>query len=189
MSCSNYFIVTLNQIKMKPKVQEHKSSLIITASKRIFLIVAIFATVFVQRSFAQDTKQSQLSQLLTSYYNIKNALVAGNANTASASAEEFIKTLNGIDYKVISEGNVNTLLKDATMISEMKDLNHQREHFANLSANMFAVAKAVKLTDDPIYEAYCPMKKAYWLSNDKTIKNPYFGSAMITCGKVVETIN
>jgi hypothetical protein len=28
------------------------------------------------------------------------------------------------------------------------------------------------------------MKKASWLSNDKAIKNPYYGSAMLTCGNV-----
>ena len=173
----------------KSKIQDHKSSSIISASKKILFIVAFLSTAFVQYGFAQDNaKQSNPSQLLTSYYNIKNALVAGNANTASASAEEFVKTLNGVDYKVISEGNVNALLKDATAISEMKDINHQREHFAGLSSNMVAVAKAVKLSDQPIYEAYCPMKKAYWLSTEATIKNHYFGSTMLTCGKVVETL-
>lgn len=155
--------------------------------KKIFFIVAMFATAFMQKSFAQDSTGTQ-SQLLHSYYNIKNALVAGNANAASISAEQFVKTTNGIDYKVISEGNINTLLKDATAISESKDLKDQRMHFANLSTNMFAVAKAVKLTDQPVYYTYCPMKKAYWLSNEAAIKNPYFGSAMPTCGKVVETL-
>jgi hypothetical protein len=155
--------------------------------KKIFFIVAIAATAFVQNSFAQDSTGTQ-SQLLHSYYDIKNALVASNANAASISAEQFVKTTNGIDYKVISEGNINTLLKDATAISESKDLENQRVHFASLSTNMFAVAKAVKLTDQPVYYTYCPMKKVYWLSNEATIKNPYFGSAMPTCGKVVETL-
>ena len=155
--------------------------------KKIFFIVAITATAFVQKSFAQDITGTQ-SQLLHSYYDIKNALVAGNAYAASISAEQFVKTTNGIDYKVISEGNINTLLKDATAISESKDLKDQRVHFASLSTNLFAVARAVKLTDQPVYYTYCPMKKAYWLSDEATIKNPYFGSAMPTCGKVVETL-
>ena len=158
--------------------------------KKSILVIALLATIFVQRTFAQDsTQQHQLSQLLTQYYNIKDALVAGNGNLASAKAEEFIKTANSIDYKVISEGNINSLLKDATPISETKDINVQREHFSNLSNNMASLAKSVKLTTEPIYQAYCPMKKANWLSNDKAIKNPYYGSAMLTCGKVVETIN
>jgi hypothetical protein len=35
---------------------------------------------------------------------------------------------------------------------------------------------------------YCPMKKSNWLSNEKTVKNPYYGSAMLTCGEVTGTI-
>ncbi len=159
-------------------------------NSKTFFIVAIFATVFSIKSLAQnDIKQIQPAQLLTSYYSIKDALVEGDANTAAMKAEELVKTANGIDYKVISEGNINALLKDAGAISESKDLKEQRQHFANLSANMFTLAKAVNLTTEPVYQAYCPMKKTYWLSSEKTIKNPYFGSAMLTCGEVVETIN
>ena len=157
--------------------------------KKLFFIVAIFATIFLQKSFAQDsTALSQLSQLLTSYYNIKDALVAGKSNSASTSAELFVKAANGIDYKLISEANINALLKDADNISGTKDIKQQREMFSNFSINMFALAKSVKLSTQPIYEAYCPMKKAYWLSNDKDIKNPYYGSAMLTCGSVKETL-
>lgn len=169
---------------MKHTIQEHKSSFI-SSGKKIFFIVALIVTGFLQNSFGQD---STASQLLHSYYDIKNALVAGNPGTASKSALQFVKTANGIDYKVISEGNIKTLLKDATAISESKDLKGQRAHFANLSTNLFAVAKAVKLSTQPVYYSYCPMKKAYWLSSDKAIKNPYYGSAMLTCGKVTETL-
>ncbi len=157
--------------------------------KKIISIVAIFAIVFTQNSFAQDgTTQSQIPQLLSLYYNIKDALVAGNATAAASKAEAFVKVANGIDYKIISEGNINTLLKDAGNISEAKDIKRQREYFSNFSTNMIAVAKAVKLSDKPIYQAYCPMKKAYWLSSEKEIKNPYYGSAMLTCGQVTETL-
>ena len=158
--------------------------------KKLFFLFAFFGTAFIQKSLAQDsTQQYQLSQLLTQYYGIKDALVAGNANTATFKAGAFIKTVNGIDYKLISEGNINILLKDATSISEDKDLEKQREHFAALSGNMAALAKSVKLSTTPVYQAYCPMKKAVWLSNEKAIKNPYYGSQMLTCGKVVETMN
>jgi hypothetical protein len=165
--------------------------------KKIIFLVALTATVFTQKSFAQpvpalredSTSQVQLSQLLNSYYGIKDALVAGNVGTAALQSEAFVKVANSIDYKLISEGNINALLKDASAISETKDIKKQRENFSNLSNNMAALAKAVRLTTEPVYQAYCPMKKANWLSSDKAIKNPYYGSAMLTCGKVVETIN
>jgi len=158
--------------------------------KIILAAAAVLITASFEESSAQDSiQQYQLSQLLVQYYNIKDALVAGNGKLASTKAEDFIKVANTIDYKVISEGNTNALLKDATSISEAKDIKVQREHFANFSNNMAIIAKAMKLTSQPIYQAYCPMKKANWLSNEKEIKNPYYGSAMLTCGKVVETIN
>lgn len=112
----------------------------------------------------------------------------GNANTAASKAEAFVKATNGNDYKVISEGNLKALVKDAGKISKTKDLKKQREYFASFSNNMIAIAKAVKLSDKPIYQAYCPMKKTSWLSSEKAIKNPYYGSSMLTCGEVTSTL-
>ena len=132
---------------------------------------------------------NNLSRILVSYYAIKDALIAGNASSASAGADLFIKAANTVDYKVISEGNINALLKDANKIASGKDINQQRETFVNFSNNMIIVAKAVKLSPEPVYQQYCPMKKAYWLSNETVIKNPYYGKQMLSCGNVSATIN
>jgi hypothetical protein len=157
--------------------------------KNIFLAITFIAFAVTQKSYAQDTtNQAQLSQLLNSYYQVKDALISGNSNTAAMYAQAFLKSANGISNRTISEGSRNALVKDAGVISESKDLKKQREVFANLSTNMYALAKSLTLTAEPIYYQYCPMKKSYWLSPDKAIKNPYYGSAMLTCGKVTETI-
>jgi len=160
--------------------------------KKILLFLAFLSTTFVQKSFSQENitqAQTQLSQLLNSYYKIKDALVAGNADQAAINAEQFIKAANAIDYKVVAEGNIHALLKDAGPLSDTKEIKKQREQFTKLSTNMIALAKGIKLGAKPIYEAYCPMKKASWLSDNKTIQNPYYGSIMLGCGKVVTTIN
>ena len=165
--------------------------------KKLFLLLVLVATAYTQISFAQivpkhpedTTNQAQLSQLLNYYYQIKDALISGDPNTAAIQAGAFLKTANDISNRTISEGNRNALVKDAGVISESKDLKKQREVFANLSTNMYALASSLKSTSEPIYYQYCPMKKAYWLSADQAIKNPYYGSAMLTCGKVVDTLN
>lgn len=149
-------------------------------------MVAFFATAFAQQTLAKT--EADKSQLLDLYYNIKDALVAGNSSEAATKATAFVATLQAIDEKAISSDNRNALLKYAGLIAATKELQHQREHFADFSINMAALLKTVKLTDKPVYQAYCPMKKAYWLSNTKEIKNPYYGSAMLTCGKVTDTI-
>ncbi len=157
--------------------------------KKIVLIAVLFFTAFANSSQAQDAvDKNRLFQVLQSYYNIKDALVAGSNKTASESATAFIKNLNGISYKLISEGNVNTLLKDAGAIADAKNIDKQRSAFANFSTNMTEVAKAMKLSDQAVYIQYCPMKKASWLSNEQSVKNPYYGSSMLTCGEVTDTI-
>ncbi|WP_238395321.1 DUF3347 domain-containing protein [Mucilaginibacter sp. UC70_90] len=164
--------------------------------KKIFLMVALIATIFTQQLFAQATKSTALSTLLKSYYGVKNALVASNSADAATSSADFAKAIASVDMKTLAAPDMETFMSlqeklafDARHISESKDIAHQREHFANLSANFFKLAKAVKLTDEAIYYDYCPMKKSYWLSADAAIKNPYYGSQMLTCGKVSETLN
>ena len=156
--------------------------------KKTFFLVALLATVSTSSLFAQDST-SQAAGLLTHYYAIKDALVAGNGSTASANAALFIQSLNKLTNGAIADDSKTALLKDAAPIAASSDIKKQRESFASLSTNLATLAKTVKLSTEPVYMQYCPMKKWSWLSSDKAIKNPYYGSAMLTCGKVTETIN
>jgi Protein of unknown function (DUF3347) len=152
-----------------------------------------FLTIFL---FVQaGAKPADLSAILTNYYQLKDALVAGDAAAAASAAGEMLKAINGVDVSSMTSADhtaftalQDKLAFDARHISESKDINHQREHFMSLSANVYKLAKQVKLSSQPVYADYCPMKKAYWLSGDTAIRNPYFGSVMPGCGKVAGTI-
>ena len=147
-------------------------------------------------SFSVKTfSQSALSSLLPLYLDLKNALVNDDATDASKKATALFNAINNVDTKSLSakDQDIFSSLKaklsyDARHISEVDKIDHQREHFASLSLNMYTLAKAVKLSTQPIYEEYCPMKKAYWLSAESEIKNPYFGNQMLTCGNVANTL-
>jgi len=86
---------------------------------------------------------------------------------------------------------VNDLKEDAEHITETKEITHQRDHFMSLSTSLYSVIKVSKL-GTPVFYEFCPMankgKGANWLSLENKIKNPYYGNQMLTCGKVVETI-
>jgi len=148
----------------------------------------LIATAVTQKSFAQDSLKTQPSQLLTAYYAVKEALVNSNPALAAANAGELVKAINSTDPKILNDASRTILVRDADAISQSKDIRLQREKFASLSTAMFEVAKGVKLSADPVYQQYCPMQKASWLSRDKAIKNPYYGSAMLTCGSVKATL-
>lgn len=187
--------INIKSIKMK--------SIIVTAILAFVISVPVFAqhdhsshqnkaatskTDTAKATLSTGTSQKQLSQLLSAYYNLKNALVSDDATSAASNAGEFLRIVNSIDFKVLSEGNIHILAKDAGRISSTKDLKKQRDYFVNLSSNMAPVAKALKLSEQPVYIQYCPMKKASWLSSEKEIRNPFYGSSMLTCGEVSDTL-
>ncbi|MEO8067481.1 MAG: DUF3347 domain-containing protein [Flavobacteriales bacterium] len=130
------------------------------------------------------------------YFALKNALVASNAPEAKEHAEGLDGAMHSVDVTKLpaDQQAMWTEVMKATMpslhpLSGSTDLEQQRTLFAKLAAPMAQLAKAVPQAA-PIYLDHCPMYNggADWLSQEKGIKNPYYGSMMLTCGSVQETI-
>jgi hypothetical protein len=119
------------------------------------------------------------------YIQLKDALVASKQDEAKKISGELQKSL-----LVISAGKAAA--SEAASIAYASTLDEQRKVFATLSKEMSTLVKANTLTSGQLYLEFCPMANdnegAYWLSNEKEIKNPYFGQAMLKCGVVKETI-
>ena len=159
------------------------------------LLITLFFILTTLFSVQAQQTPAALTPLLNSYYGLKDALVNSDAITASGKANEFIKASNNVDIKTIPADKSaafvslqKKLVSDAAQMTATKDINKLRDYFAAFSLNFYSLAKTIKLSDQPVYWQYCPMKKTSWLSNDKAIKNPYYGKAMLTCGNVKETL-
>lgn len=150
------------------------------------ILPAILVFAIFQTSYAQETADGN-AKLLNCYYQLKDALVNSDAKSSSGAAQSFLQVLLNDNISSISADLKSKLQKGAQSIAKSDNLEQQRKYFAGLSANMIALAKTVKLSPQPVYEQYCPMQKASWLSNEKEIKNPYYGNAMLTCGSVKST--
>jgi len=120
------------------------------------------------------------------YISLKNSLVATQYETAQKSATKLKSSL--ANYP----GCENTALI-ADKISGAKDIATQRKEFTLLSSDVIAMFKHADVTSGAIYVQHCPMANngngGDWLSSEKKIQNPYYGSDMMECGAVLETIN
>ncbi|RDV16163.1 DUF3347 domain-containing protein [Pontibacter diazotrophicus] len=144
-----------------------------------------------------ESMKTQISQLVSQYMIMKDALVASDANAAKASANEVLEiahampvaTLTG-DEKAYAEEKREQVVNSATQIAQANDLEAQRENFEQLSESVFAMAKAFDAADETLYYQHCPMalnnQGAYWLSANEEIRNPYFGEKMLKCGSTEE---
>lgn len=154
-----------------------------------YIITAAFSLFCIISVTAQSKKDAQVSRLYQNYIAIKSALASDDAAKTSEAAKEFIRTASAVDRKIISEGNLTTLKKEAALISDARNIAAQRETFFTLSDHMIVLTKEFKLSEKPVYIQYCPMADGSWLSNEKQIVNPYYGKSMLTCGNVKSTVN
>ena len=96
-----------------------------------------------------------------------------------------------MDVHMVWMKNLETLKKETQAIANSKEVKKQRNYLDSLSRSLYEMMK-VSEQETPTYYQFCPMandgKGANWLSKEETIKNPYYGSQMLSCGKTVETI-
>lgn len=130
-------------------------------------------------------KDPNLGKAYEQYIHVKNALVASESDVVKKGASELQKVLKDVKASPAA-------VESASKIAASSDLSEQRTLFSTLSNEMTMLIKGGKLSAGSIYLDYCPMANnnagAYWLSNEKEIKNPYFGDRMLNCGGVKETI-
>ena len=136
-------------------------------------LVFIWLMLFGFSAFAQNT-----NDLYDNYINVKNALVKSNSNGASSAIDVFYQSLKSEqDFPEKKD-----LLKATEKLSKANNLEKQRASFNDFSTQVWKLVKGSDKVKQTVYYQYCPMKKAYWLINEKEIQNPYYGSSMLTCG-------
>lgn len=141
---------------------------------------------------------TELSAVFERYFALKDALVSSDGHLATAKAKELLHALKEIQMNKLTPEEhgvwmkvMQDLIKDAERIEATKELGLQRDRFMKLSEKLYQLLKVSK-QEAPVYYQHCPMadngKGAHWLSKENAVKNPYYGSKMLTCGKTVETI-
>jgi hypothetical protein len=173
-------------------IRNNKNS--IMKFNKIFL-TAIFLCMF---TVGYSQNNTTIKPVLNAYLGLKDALVATNNEQANISATTLVKALSAVITADLNTATNNTwskvsndVINAAKLIQASNDISVQRDQFVTLSSYMYLLIKDAK-NDVPVYYQFCPMankgKGANWLSLENKVKNPYYGSRMLSCGKVVETL-
>lgn len=153
------------------------------------------------QSKLNDAGTTALIATLTSYYQLKDAMVATSvekAKTAAADLAVKADTMKSIATR--SGGNDSLVTYMDTIITHSRNIvgmddktcEKQRVAFEPISTAIYTALKKAELKNAGVYHQYCPMafndKGAFWLSDNADIKNPYFGKKMLECGEVMDSL-
>ena len=143
-----------------------------------------------------NIQTSDAKQVLADYMTLKEALVATNKEDAAKASKKLESSLKSFDvskYTAEQQKELKDIIADPIEHAEhigKSEMDHQREHFKTLSKDIIDMV-AITGTENTLYQQFCPMYDggSAWLSMSKDIKNPYYGSKMMSCGKVQKEIN
>ncbi len=139
---------------------------------------------------------SQLEALFAAYFRIQQTLAADSV-PLSTDAEE----LHRLAADLQSNASLNDFARERLEIiaRHSEHLHHleidaaRHEAFRPLSHAVLELAAAVRgdTAARPFQHMFCPMVKGGegdWLQDGEELRNPYWGSQMLTCGEVVREL-
>ena len=142
-----------------------------------------------------STTEFSIKGLVNNYLKLKNALTKDDGKTAAEAGKAIVADLEGLNANNLPADQKQNFLDIAGDAKEHAEhigdnagkLEHQREHFAILSKDVNDLLNTFP-AGQKLYQDFCPMyndgKGAIWISETKEVKNPYYGSKMLTCGSV-----
>ena len=143
--------------------------------------------------------EAQLAAVAKTYLAIKDALVAGNVAGATRAATRFGESLTKVDMTLLRGEphlywmqQLEALQTHGQDLAQANVLAGQRTQFGYLSQAMINTLKVFGASGPTLYVDHCPMafdgEGADWVSAQEAIANPYYGDAMLKCGRVVEKL-
>jgi Cu(I)/Ag(I) efflux system membrane fusion protein len=139
--------------------------------------------------------QKAIVQGLQAYLSLKDALVASDDAKAATHAQNVLKIWQSFSKEPTNQEEIqqwaglkSKVTNAASATAKSTNLDNRRAAFEQLSNALIAMIDRYGITETTLYKQYCPMafddKGSYWISAERVIRNPYFGSAMLACGEV-----
>lgn len=118
---------------------------------------------------AETAQQASLEEQVAAYVDVQVALAADDFEGAQVAAQGLVAVAD------------STTAPLARAVAESEDIETMRARFKPLSEYL-----AAQTLPKGYARAYCPMYDggSNWVQADGPVRNPYFGSAMLTCGVI-----
>jgi protein SCO1/2 len=113
------------------------------------------------------------------YLRIQEALSADTLTGIKDSARSIVSEATKLG------SSAESIRSAASTFQQSGDLTSARAAFGRLGDAIITYAKTSNVSiGSGVTVAYCPMARKYWLQRGTKIRNPYYGTAMLECGRI-----
>ena len=144
----------------------------------VVLIVALTGLACSRPARSAGPAGAEMSRaVIDPYLKIGTALASDRMDGVTANAGEIATAASALGALAF---RIDTA---AAQLTAAADLADARAKFGVLSEAIDAYMTNQHLTGpDGVRVAFCPMVQKPWLQKDGDLRNPYYGSQMLTCG-------
>ena len=142
------------------------------------------------------------NKVVVAYTGVKDALIAGDTTKASAAARELAVAADSLkveemkadsNLKATALDFASTISSSAIALARETDITAKRKEFKMIADVLWTLTQTVQYDGQKLYWLHCPMAfnndGAYWVSTEPIVRNPYFGSQMLECGEVKDSLD
>lgn len=169
--------------------------------KKLFILISLVflnITAVSAQHGGNHQHNDHLETLLSEYLDMKEVLVNDNFEGAKSSLQNFAEEVTSShemnhhpEHANMHQVHHNAMLSAVESASNAENIDQFRNSFDEISAELIKAVKNQGIDTD-LHIQFCPMADngngARWLSENKKIENPYYGTMMSTCGSLEEQI-
>lgn len=153
-----------------------------------------------QDSGMEPATSAALTPVYNTYFGLQMALASDDLPAAKKAFADVIGTIKSVDMELF-HGKIHQqwmkysgdITKDAAPGKDAADIAAARNAFYHVSATMIEMEKSFGHSDKRnYYLTFCPMARdnqgAFWLQTVDTVYNSFYGSMMLRCGSIKDTL-
>jgi Cu(I)/Ag(I) efflux system membrane fusion protein len=142
-------------------------------------------------------KSIEMDHAVRAYNGLQAALTEGDLPVATNAIQTLLWALSDINKSEITSpglrDSVSSALRIVSNLESISDIEALRAGFKRLSEAFKSILEAPQVHFEGVVFVFnCPMAfeglGANWLSDQSDVRNPYFGSTMLTCGSLIDTL-
>ena len=157
-------------------------------------------------SISQNSEpfNESFSDLLQSYYSLKDAFINADTSKVNSAAMQLMRNADSLNVNEI-KGDTSGMIREtaqyfsatisgsANAIAGERDINGKRREFNMITDALWSLTRTVKYDGQKVYYQFCPSAfdntGGYWLSDKIDTGNPYMGDKEKGCSQVNDSLD
>jgi Cu(I)/Ag(I) efflux system membrane fusion protein len=153
-------------------------------------IISVLSSAGSAVSVGSEKFDEKMQPILVEYLKIADTLASDKTDGVADSAKKIENLAVALSPSLVTGEHAShyksipgKISDGARRTAQGKDISSVRAAFVDLSKPMVMWASMSKPPE--INVIYCSMNPGSWLQKGKKIRNPYYGSKMLTCGEII----